>query len=93
MLQRISQKAGVALPGPASADSAGGRLDWLRGQLPEGLRPHLLEVIEKADEWVLFVDSAAWAGRLKLALAEAPLPGGRRAVVRVAAPGTPARAR
>ncbi len=66
----------------------GGAAPWLeklRPALPESLRPHLLEVIEKPDELVLLVDSATWAGRFRLALPElAPLAGGRRLTVRLA---------
>ncbi len=55
--------------------------------MPADLQPRLVSCLEKPDELVLFAESAAWAGRLKLALAEHPLPGEtRRLVVRVLSP-------
>jgi hypothetical protein len=44
----------------------------LLAQLPDGLREHVAAVIAKPDETVVFADAAAWAARLKLALAETP---------------------
>ena len=65
LLQRITQKAGGSLPAPRLAGVA--TLEQLRQRLPEELQPHLVEVLEKPGELVLFTDSAVWAGRLKLA--------------------------
>jgi len=82
LLQRIKQKAGGNLPPPQLAGVA--TLEQLRMRLPEELRPHLTEVLEKPGELVLFTDSAVWAGRLKLASAElAAVAAGRRQVVRI----------
>jgi len=56
----------------------------LQGALPPLLRSHLLEVIEKPGELVLFVESAAWAGRIRLSLPELePVAAGRRLTVRL----------
>jgi hypothetical protein len=82
LLQRINLKAGGNLPAPQMAAPAA--LEQLRLLLPEELRPHLLEVLEKPGELVLFADSAVWAGRLKLAAAQlAEVAAGRRQVVRL----------
>lgn len=81
------------LPDGPQAGSGGtqrplGWLERLQGQLPPGQRTHLVEVIEKDGELVLFVDSAAWAGRIRLALPElAPVADGRRLTVRLKAMG------
>jgi hypothetical protein len=81
LLQRITRPVG-GLPAPQMAPPAA--LDRLRQLLPEELRPHLREVMEKPGELVLFTDSAVWAGRLKLAAAAlAGAAGGRRQVVRI----------
>lgn len=73
LLQRVSQQAGAARS--ATED--------LRLALPESLRPHLTNVLEKPGELVLFTDSAVWAGRLRLAAAELELAGGRQLTIRV----------
>ncbi|MEP7312107.1 MAG: hypothetical protein ABI859_05970 [Pseudomonadota bacterium] len=44
----------------------------LIAQLPEPLRQQVVDVILKPGELVVFTESAAWAARLKLALAETP---------------------
>jgi hypothetical protein len=41
-------------------------------QLPEPLRAQVVNVILKPGELVVFTESAAWAARLKLAVAEVP---------------------
>jgi hypothetical protein len=81
LLHRINRKAGTqALP--RTGEAAG--VAQLRLLLPEELRPHLVEVLEKPGELVLFTDSAAWAGRLKLAAPGlATVAAGRRQVVRI----------
>jgi hypothetical protein len=84
LLQRITRNAQVVLPGGSGAASAG---DWgarLRPLLPERERPHLLSVLEKTGELVLMVDSAAWAGRIRLALPElVGATGDRKLTVRI----------
>jgi hypothetical protein len=81
LLQRIRRGAGD-LQAPTVAAPA--TLDRLRLLLPEELRQHLIEVLEKPGELVLFTDSAVWAGRLKLAAAAfAGFAAGRRQVVRL----------
>jgi hypothetical protein len=84
LLRRISQKSGGVVPPPGAARASISLIGKLQALLPEELRPHLIEVLEKPGELVLFTDSAVWAGRLKLAapvLAETAA--GRRQVVRV----------
>jgi hypothetical protein len=82
LLQRISRRAAGKLPAPQSG--AVTALDEVRQLLPEELRAHLVEVLEKPGELVLFTDSAVWAGRLKLAAsALAGFAAGRRQVVRM----------
>jgi hypothetical protein len=82
LLQRINRAASGSLPAPQMAPPAA--LEQLRQLLPEELRPHLREVLEKPGELVLFTDSAVWAGRLKLAAsALAGVAAGRRQVVRI----------
>jgi hypothetical protein len=87
LLRRISSSAGVVLPLPAnqSLGEANSWLGRLREHLPEGLRPHLVDVLEKAGGLVLFADSAAWAGRIRLALPDlSAVATGRPMVVRMA---------
>lgn len=56
----------------------------LCGALPAALRGHIVACVEKEDEIVLLADSPAWAARLKLLLADAPLAADpRRITVRV----------
>ena len=45
-------------------------LEWLGGQLPEALAPHCRQVLFKNGELTVFAESAAWAARLRYALAE-----------------------
>lgn len=81
LLQRIKHNAG-GLPLPQVAPVT--VLEQLRGLLPEELRPHLIQVLEKPGELVLFTDSAVWAGRLKLIAKDlASVAADRRQVVRV----------
>ncbi len=81
VLQRISARAQVSAVTIGAEDVA---IQRLCGGLPEGVRAHLVGCVEKADEVVLLVDSAAWAGRLKLLLADAPPAGDtRRITVRI----------
>lgn len=91
LLQRISRKTGGTLAAASLSRASQGAadpqtlLERLRTLLPESLRPHLVEVLEKSGELVLFADSAVWASRLKLAAPElAAIAGQRRQVVRVA---------
>ena len=56
--------------------------------LPASLRDHVLQVIEKPKELVILTSSAAWAARIRLALAEdSCLAGDRRVIVKVAPRG------
>ena len=81
LLQRISQKSGIAVTTPQEARS---QLEHLRAQLPETLRPHLVDIIQKPDELVCFMDSAVWAARLRLVAAELPeLTAGRKLTLRI----------
>ena len=57
-------------------------------KLPESLRRHVTGVVEKADELVILTDSAAWAARLRIAIADLPeLAGDRRTRVRLVPAG------
>ncbi|MEO6185893.1 MAG: hypothetical protein ABIP38_08085 [Steroidobacteraceae bacterium] len=72
------------MPSLGTAAAATSLIEGLRAVLPEELRAHLIEVLEKPGELVLFTDSAVWAGRLKLAMNDlASIAAGRRQVVRV----------
>jgi hypothetical protein len=67
-------------------EDAAARLEHLRRQLPAEIGSHLVDAIHKEDELVCFVDSAAWAGRVKLAAADVPdFTGGRRLTLRILA--------
>jgi hypothetical protein len=92
LLQRIMKRvqgatSGTAkgLPGEAEGlRSEPGLLGRLREALPQALQAHLLDVMEKPGEVVLFVDTATWAGRIRFALPELePLAAGRRLTVRL----------
>jgi hypothetical protein len=64
----------------------------LLDRLPEALRGHVIQVLEKGEELVILTDSAAWAARLKLALAENPDPAdNRRTSVKVVPRGAVSR--
>lgn len=81
VLQRINQRTGIL---PVSVEDAGARLEHLRRQLPAEIGPHLVDAIHKENELVCFVDSAVWAGRVKLAAAEAPgFTDGKRLTLRI----------
>jgi hypothetical protein len=58
-LRRITQ----GLPGARSWE------DWLRAALPLELAAHVLSALPKAPELIVFADNAAWATRLRYALA------------------------
>jgi hypothetical protein len=84
LLQRISQKAGVPQASQGAAASSDRLLDGLHKALEPLLASHLISVLEKPGELVLFTDSAVWAGRLKLAMVDlADFARGRRVAVRV----------
>lgn len=85
LLQRITRRAQVVLPGSDLPQGDPGTwLRRLRERLPEEQRVHLKEVLEKAGELVLFADSAAWAGRIRLSLpALVDAAAGRRMTVRL----------
>ena len=81
VLQRMSARAQVTAVAVGSETVA---IQRLCGALPDLLRAHLVGCVEKAEEVVLLVDSAAWAARLKLLLADAPPIGDtRRITVRI----------
>ena len=67
-------------------------LERVRGLFPESLREHVVDVLEKPEELVIFAASAAWAARLKLALAEQSGPTeARRTTVKLAPRGATSR--
>lgn len=85
LLQRITRRAQVLLPAVSGAVAGGSWLERLREGLPEEQRRHLVDVLEKEQGLLLFVDSAAWAGRIRLSLPDlAGLSAGRRLDVRLA---------
>jgi len=69
VLQRATTGSALAAiqQGAAGVDALRQKL---LSQLPQARQPHVASAIAKPGEVVVFVDSAAWAGRLKLALAE-----------------------
>lgn len=88
VLQRITSRVGGPLAGLPSQKAAMALIDRLRPLLPEDVQPHLMEVLEKPGELVLFADSAVWAARLRLAASDlSAATAGRRLVVRVLPPG------
>lgn len=90
LLRRITERSGGALPALPASGAAASLIQRLRESLAEEVRPHLVEVLEKPGELVLFADSAVWAGRLKLAAADlSGVLAGRRQTVRVMPPGRP----
>jgi hypothetical protein len=45
-------------------------IERLRAVLPEELRSHIFQAHLRTGELVVFTESAAWAGRLRVAIAE-----------------------
>jgi hypothetical protein len=94
--RRTVQSAGAVL-GRLMARTAPGisatnqLLEAIRGDLPQTLRMHVLQAVEKGDELVILADSAAWAARVRLALATRPSGSSRRVTVKVAPPGASTR--
>jgi hypothetical protein len=43
--------------------------DWLRAALPPALAPHIVQVVARERELIVFADSSAWSVRLRYALA------------------------
>lgn len=81
LLQRMGARAPVAI---ASGEQRNVAIERLCAGLPAAVRAHIVGGVEKADELVVLVDSAAWAARLKLLLADAPPAGeSRRVTVRI----------
>ena len=72
LLQSINRKAGIESPQKQTLANELPLAERLRAALPEPLRARLLEVRLRERELVVFAESAAWAGRLKMALAELP---------------------
>jgi hypothetical protein len=88
LLQRITQRAGVELPDPnGGTDSlAAQRLAGLRAALPPMLATHVADVLVRDGALVLFADSAVWAARLRVWLAEHTQLAGAGATVRIRQP-------
>jgi hypothetical protein len=84
LLHRISRGAKVVLP---EGGVAGDAVSWLlrvQAALPPEQRAHLVEVLEKEGVLLLFVDTAAWAARVRLSLPElAAAVDGRKVEVRL----------
>jgi hypothetical protein len=86
LLERILRRAA---PGISLQNQS---LERVRERFPESLREHVVDVLEKPEELVIFAASAAWAARLKLALAEQPaLSPVRRTIVKLAPRGASTR--
>lgn len=77
ILSTADGSKGAASHIAGSASSAGGStgagliIEIVRGALPDGLRPHVLDCLMRPGELVLFTDAAAWATRLRMAACEA----------------------
>jgi hypothetical protein len=86
LLDRILRRAA---PGISIQNQS---LAKVRERFPESLREHVVDVLEKPEELVIFAASAVWAARLKLALAEQPaLSPARRITVKLAPRGAATR--
>ena len=86
VLERILRRSAPGIPQKNQS------LERVRERFPESLREHVVDVLEKPEELVIFAASAAWAARLKLALAEQPaLAEARRTTVKLAPRGATAR--
>jgi hypothetical protein len=72
LLHRIKLRAGVALPDAGAGDPAAppALVHPELLNLPAELSFHIADTLGKDGELVIFTDSAAWAARLKLWLAE-----------------------
>jgi hypothetical protein len=68
VLQRVAHKSGISLPQGAEDPKA--LLERLRALLPEEMRSHIFQAHLRTGELVVFTESASWAGRLRVALAE-----------------------
>jgi len=78
VLERLGLARGNGIPPQNQLSEA------LCRRLPEGLRRHVMETVEKHGELVILADSANWAARVRLALAADPAAGdGRRITVKV----------
>jgi hypothetical protein len=78
------------LPEAAGTHAAAGEPGWLeqlRASVETDLASHIVDGLTREDERIVFVDSAAWAARLRLNLAARgePLVAGRM-VVRIRQP-------
>lgn len=69
VLQRITRKSGIS-QGEMTNGGQGSLQERLCKSLPTELRSHIFEVISRPGELVVFTESGAWAGRLRVALAE-----------------------
>jgi hypothetical protein len=86
LLDRILHRTA---PGISLQDQS---LERVRERFPESLREHVVSVLEKPEELVIFAASAAWAARLKLALADQPaVSPARRTTVKLAPRGAAGR--
>jgi hypothetical protein len=75
-MQRAGRSGRVAGSVETAMKQGAGDIAALRerliAQLPETLRQQVVNVVLKPGELVVFTESAAWAARLKLAIAETP---------------------
>src|SRR5262245_45642194 len=83
-LTQLRESAGISLDKQPVEKALAG--------LPPELRAQVVGTVDKPEELVIFTASAAWAARLKLALAGGPgATGGRRITVKVAPRGASVR--
>ena len=69
VLQRVARKSAISMPQMEAAGHPA-LLELLRDSVPAELRLHIIEAILRPGELVVFTESAVWAGRLRVALAE-----------------------
>lgn len=66
ILRRVMQRSGMQIAlGNQSVEP-------FLERLPESLRKHVIRVVPRGEDLVILTDSAAWAARLKLVLAQDP---------------------
>ena len=69
MAHPTARAAGIARQSIISIPAQLSWADWLRAALAPPLAGHIVSAVPKSPELVVFADSAAWATRLRYALA------------------------
>ncbi|RYZ67626.1 MAG: DUF721 domain-containing protein [Proteobacteria bacterium] len=70
LLARATSENDAQVAVAEGAEALARSREWVQGLLPAALAPHVLNALERNGELVVFTESAAWAGRVKLALEE-----------------------